>query len=145
MPRQKLNIGDIFLISDILPNYELLNPNSIRMGKIIYISKSFKKIIGFRVSLDSFEQTPEDITNIEFSDNVLYTSNQLLRDGDWKIIGNQPVSTKEDDLTLRLVSNRLYRLDDELEIIPVKDLKKCNYKPQGIDGFALIYQKINEL
>lgn len=142
MPKQKLNVGDIFLISDVILNNEPLKLETLKIGKIIYISESFKKIIGFLVSQDNFEQVPNDVIDIEFSDTVLYTSNQLLLDGQWKVIGKQNVSPREEDLTLRLVSNRLYRLDDELEIVPTKNLKK--YRKQLIDGFVLIYQKLNE-
>ena len=110
MPKQKLNVGDIFLISDVILNNEPLKLETLKIGKIIYISESFKKIIGFLVSQDNFEQVPNDVIDIEFSDTVLYTSNQLLLDGQWKVIGKQNVSPREEDLTLRLVSNRLYRL-----------------------------------
>ena len=86
MPKQKLNVGDIFLISDVILNNEPLKLETLKIGKIIYISESFKKIIGFLVSQDNFEQVPNDVIDIEFSDTVLYTSNQLLLDGQWKVI-----------------------------------------------------------
>ena len=50
MPKQKLNVGDIFLISDVILNNEPLKLETLKIGKIIYISESFKKIIGWKIT-----------------------------------------------------------------------------------------------
>lgn len=141
---QKLKVGDVFIISDVVIGDDVLSLNEKnRLGKVIFISKISKKVIGIVISKNTFVDIPIDINDVGFLDSVLYTGNQLLKRGDWGIVGNQLVSTKEEDLTYRLIGNSLWRLDSNLGVVPPNDIKR--YNKQLIYGFVALYKLINKL
>lgn len=142
--KNKINDGDIFVLSDIIIKDEVISlKNQHRLAKIIFISKMTKLMIAIVLSKDIFKEIPDNIDDVEFSDNVFYTGSQLLKSGDWKVIGNQPVTEAEKNLTLRMVGSSLYLLDEYLGVVPNNERKK--YNKQLISGIAALYYKINNV
>lgn len=142
--KNKINDGDIFVLSDIIIQDEIISLNNQhRLAKIIFISKMTKLMIAIVLSKDIFKEIPDNIDDVEFSDNVFYTGSQLLKSGDWKVIGNQPVTEAEKNLTLRMVGSSLYLLDEYLGVVPNNERKK--YNKQLISGIAALYYKINNV
>ncbi len=137
--------GNIFIISDVkMEDGTVLSlDKKIRLGKVVFVSKVTRKMIGIVISSDIFDKIPNEISHIHFGNEIFYTGNQFLRSGDWKIIGNQLVSKEEENLTVRLVGSSLRRLDIDLGIVPYQDRKK--YKKQYIKGLELLYENLNEL
>lgn len=144
MANNKIKSGDIFILSDVTVGKETLSiQNKIRLGKSYFLSKVFQRAIGIILSCDTFNEIPNDINEVKFTNTVFYTGNQLLKNGSWEIIGNQIVTKQEEDLTLRIVGCSLYKLDTELGIISNEDRKK--YQKQLIYGFGALYLVINQL
>lgn len=142
--KNKINDGDIFVLSDIIIKDEVISlKNQHRLAKIIFISKMTKLMIAIIISKDIFKEIPNNVENIEFSDNIFYTGSQLLKSGDWKVIGNQPVTEAEKNLTLRMVGSSLYLLDEYLGVVPNNERKK--YNKQLISGIAALYYKVNNV
>lgn len=142
--KNKINDGDVFVLSDIIIQDEIISLNNQhRLAKIIFISKMTKLMIAIVLSKDIFKEIPDNIDDVEFSDNVFYTGSQLLKSGDWKVIGNQPVTEAEKNLTLRMVGSSLYLLDEYLGVVPNNERKK--YNKQLISGIAALYYKINNV
>lgn len=142
--KNKINDGDVFVLSDIIIQNEIISLNNQhRLAKIIFISKMTKLMIAIVLSKDIFKEIPDNIDDVEFSDNVFYTGSQLLKSGDWKVIGNQPVTEAEKNLTLRMVGSSLYLLDEYLGVVPNNERKK--YNKQLISGIAALYYKINNV
>lgn len=142
--KNKINDGDIFVLSDIIIKDEVISlKNQHRLAKIIFISKMTKLMIAIVLSKDIFKEIPDNIDDVEFSDNVFYTGSQLLKSEDWKVIGNQPVTEAEKNLTLRMVGSSLYLLDEYLGVVPNNERKK--YNKQLISGIAALYYKINNV
>lgn len=142
--RKKVKLGDIFVFSDLTFNdqtYAL--SKKIRLGKIVFISKHTTWLIGIIPSCDTFAELPDNLDAIKFSNKIFYTDWYLLRDGTWEIIGNQEVTSDEEDLTLRRVGARLYHLDTDLGVVAKADLKK--YPNQLIYGYAILYESIDKL
>lgn len=142
--KNKINDGDVFVLSDIIIQDEIISLNNQhRLAKIIFISKMTKLMIAIVLSKDIFKEIPDNIDGVEFSDNVFYTGSQLLKSGDWKVIGNQPVTEAEKNLTLRMVGSSLYLLDEYLGVVPNNERNK--YNKQLISGIAALYYKINNV
>lgn len=142
--KNKINDGDVFVLSDIIIQDEIISLNNQhRLAKIIFISKMTKLMIAIVLSKDIFKEIPNNVENIEFSDNIFYTGSQLLKSEDWKVIGNQPVTEAEKNLTLRMVGSSLYLLDEYLGVVPNNERKK--YKKQLGYGFGALYNAINQL
>lgn len=142
--RNKVNNGDIFVLSDIKLQDEIIYLyKKNRLAKVIFISKKTKLMIAIILSKEIFKEIPNNTDDVEFSDNVFYTGSQLLKSGDWKVIGNQPVTESEKNLTLRIVGNSLYLLDEYLGIVSNNEKKR--YKKQLISGIGALYYKINEI
>lgn len=141
--KNKINDGDVFVLSDIILQDEIISlSNQHRLAKVIFISKIAKLTIAIVLSKDIFKEIPDNIDDVEFSDNVFYTGSQLLKSGDWKIIGNQPVTDSEKNLTLRMVGSSLYLLDEYLGVVPNNERKK--YNKQLVSGIGALYYKINK-
>lgn len=141
---RKINEGDVFIISNaLIDNEELSLKKTIRLGKVIFISKVTKRTIGIVISEDIFDEKPSDISNVKFIDKVFYTGDYLLKGRSWEIIGNQTVTDTEKDLTTRLIGNSLWRLDSNLGIVDNKDRKK--YVKQLIYGFEILYSIIDDI
>ncbi len=140
----KIKEGDIFIISDVIIGEQVCTLNKkVRLGKLIFISKITKQMIGILVSSNTFEKIPSEMSNISFDNKIYYTGNQLLRNGEWRIVGNQDVTEQEKDLTIRLTGSTLRRLDDDLGVVLHQDRKK--YNNQSIKGFGLFYKVLNEM
>lgn len=130
--------GDLFFINDIKFGKKILSLNNkYRVAKLIFISSYFKDMIGFIPSISSFSEKPEKLNEIEFMDNVIYTGNSELKNGNWEIIGHQEVSEKEKLLTMRRVGNAIMIKDEEIRICTDEDYTK--YKNQGIAGLAAVH------
>ena len=111
----------------------------------MFLSKITKKARGIIISHDTFSEipNPNSIYEIKFTNTILYTGNQFLKNGYWKIVGNQPVTEDEKDLTLRLIGNSLWKLDTNIGVVSNEDRKK--YNKQLIHGFGALYSIINQL
>ena len=139
----KISEGDIFIISDVMmPEFDLVLNKQARLGKIIFISKVSKQVIGIVISSTSLDSLSKDVSDVVFLDHIFYTGNQLLKSGDWSVVGNQIVTDSEKDLTLRMVGNSLWRLNDNLGVVAIENRK--NYKKQLIQGFGGLYENINK-
>ena len=146
MANKKIVEGDVFIFSDVTIGEETLSlKNQIRLGKVVFLSKITKKAIGVIISHDTFSEipNPNSINEIKFTNTIFYTGNQFLKNGYWEIVGNQPVTEAEKDLTLRLIGNSLWKLDTNLGVISNADRKK--YNKQLIHGFGALYSIINQL
>ena len=146
MANKKIVEGDVFIFSDVTIGEETLSlKNQIRLGKVVFLSKITKKAIGVIISHDTFSEipNPNSINEIKFTNTIFYTGNQFLKNGYWEIVGNQPVTEAEKDLTLRLIGNSLRKLDTNLGLISNEDRKK--YNKQLIPGFGALYSIINQL
>lgn len=141
----KAKEGDIFVLSDVTfedGDFISLN-NQHRLAKVIFVSKRTKLMIAIILSKVIFAEIPDNIGDVEFTDDVFYTGSQLLKSGDWKVIGNQPVTETEKNLTLRMVGSSLYLLDEYLGVVPHNERKK--YKKQLGYGFGALYYAINNM
>lgn len=143
MKKIKFKEGDLFFISEVLFRKELLSlGNKSRVGKLIYISSYFKDMIGFIPSINTYTEKPENIDNIKFMNEVLYTAHDQIKYGIWEVIGHKNVTQEEVLLTKRRVGNTIMIKDEEIRICTENDYKK--YKNQGIAGFkALHYLLMN--
>ncbi len=143
--KYRIKQGDIFIISDVTIEDEsiLALDKKIRLGKVVFSSKITRQMIGMIISCDVFDEAPSEISNIRFIDKIFYTGNQLLRSGEWQIIGNQNVKENEENLTIRLTGSTLRKMDIDLGVVSHQDRKK--YKQQSIEGFGLLYKNLNEL
>ena len=146
MANKKIVEGDVFIFSDVTIGEETLSlKNQIRLGKVVFLSKITKKAIGVIISHDTFSEipNPNSINEIKFTNTIFYTGNQFLKNGYWEIVGNQPVTEAEKDLTLRLIGNSLWKLDTNLGVISNEDRKK--YNKQLIHALGALYSIINQL
>lgn len=143
MKKIKFKEGDLFFVSEVLFRKELLVlGNKARVCKLIYISSYFKDMIGFIPSINTYTTKPENIDDIKFMDEVLYTAHDQIKYGVWDIIGHKDVTKEEVLLTKRRVANTIMIKDEEIRICTEEDYKK--YKNQGIAGFkALHYLLMN--
>lgn len=136
--------GDLFFINDIKIGRKILSlENKYRVGKLIFLSSYFEDMIGFIPSISSFSEKPKSLDKIEFMDEVIYTGNSELKNGNWEIIGHENISEKETLLTKRRVANAIMIKDDEIRICTEEDYKK--YKNQGIAGLGAVHYLLMNL
>ncbi|MGC7560413.1 hypothetical protein [Pasteurella sp. PK-2025] len=136
--------GSVFFIPDIEYARKKFSFNKkYRLGKLIYISRYFKNMIGFLPSKDVFESAPDDISEVEFLDYVIYTGNSELKNGNWEIIGHHNILEKEILLTKRRVGNVIMIRDEQIRICTEDDYTK--YKNQGIAGFGALHYLLMNL
>ncbi|MGC7560408.1 hypothetical protein [Pasteurella sp. PK-2025] len=100
-------------------------------------------MIGFIPSENIFCTIPNDLTEVKFLNNVIYTANSELKNGNWKIIGYQIITDDEIILTKRRVANAIMIKDDEIRIFIEDDYTK--YKNQGIAGFGALHYLLMNL
>lgn len=144
MTKQTVRAGDIFVIADTQLHGEILAlDKQIRLGKVIFKSKRTRAMIAMLISENTFSEIPANVSNIKFVDNVFYSLYHHVRNGAWQIIGRQPVTEHEEDLTLRLVGSTLYRLDEDLGVIADKKERK-KYPKQLLCYLGAIYIRINQ-
>lgn len=144
MSYKQIKSGDIFIISSIdIGNEKISLAKNTRLGKVIFVSKRTKGMIGLLISKFDFENIPIEIDDIEFVNKILYADWYYLRNGNWKIVGHQVVTEAEEDLTIRLTGTNLWRLDEYLGVIPKSELKKYNKQLQY--GFKILYSTIDQL
>ena len=144
MKNIKFKEGDLFFINDIKLGKKVFSfENKYRIGKLIYISYLFKDMIGFIPSEETFSTPPENLNELKFLKNVIYTGNLELQNGNWKIIGHQNITNDEIILTKRRVANAIMIKDDEIRICTDDDYQK--YKNQGIAGLAAVHYFLTNL
>lgn len=144
MKKIQFKEGDLFFINDIKVGKKVFSfENKYRLGKLIYISSLFKDMIGFIPSEDTFNTIPENLNEIKFLENVIYTGNSELKNSNWKIIGYQNITNNEITLTKRRVANAIMIKDDEIRICTDDDYKK--YKNQGIVGLAAVHYLLTNI
>ena len=144
MKNIKFKEGDLFFINDIKLGKKVFSfENKYRIGKLIYISSLFKDMIGFIPSEETFSTLPENLNELKFLKNVIYTGNLELQNGNWKIIGHQNITNDEIILTKRRVANAIMIKDDEIRICTDDDYQK--YKNQGIAGLAAVHYFLTNL
>ncbi|WP_424409910.1 hypothetical protein [Pasteurella sp. PK-2025] len=143
MKHKKFQEGDIFFINDISCKDEYLSFNGEhRIGKLVYLSSLFKKMIGFMPSKNTYSSIPSDL-KIEFLPIVMYTVDSELKNGNWTIISHQNVTDEEILLTKRRVGNVLMLKDQEIRVCTDDDYKK--YKNQGFAGLGAIHYLLRNL
>ena len=144
MKKIQFKEGDLFFINDIKVGKKVFSfENKYRLGKLIYISSLFKDMIGFIPSEDTFNTIPENLNEIKFLENVIYTGNSELKNSNWKNIGDQNITNNEITLTKRRVANAIMIKDDEIRICTDDDYKK--YKNQGIAGLAAVHYLLTNI
>ena len=144
MKKIQFKEGDLFFINDIKVGKKVFSfENKYRLGKLIYISSLFKDMIGFIPSEDTFNTIPENLNEIKFLENVIYTGNSELKNSNWKIIGYQNITNNEITLTKRRVANAIMIKDYEIIICTDDDYKK--YKNQGIAGLAAVHYLLTNI
>ena len=144
MKNIKFKEGDLFFINDIKLGKKVFSfENKYRIGKLIYISYLFKDMIGFIPSEETFSTLPENLNELKFLKNIIYTGNLELKNGNWKIIGHQNITNDEIILTKRRVANAIMIKDDEIRICTDDDYQK--YKNQGIAGLAAVHYFLTNL
>lgn len=144
MKKIQFKEGDLFFINDIKVGKKVFSfENKYRLGKLIYISSLFKDMIGFIPSEDTFNTIPENLNEVKFLENVIYTGNSELKNSNWKIIGYQNITNNEITLTKRRVANAIMIKDDEIRICTDDDYKK--YKNQGIAGLAAVHYLLTNI
>ncbi len=113
MKKIKIDVGDGFLIK-LDEEYSVL-------GIVMHISKSFKQsmMIGIFDKLLCIESNidPQTFAETQFFDTPNYTGTQLLKKGDWKIVGHFPELLEGKEIPLLRAGGSVYHKDDVVKIL----------------------------
>ena len=133
----KVNIGDVFYIK--------LDEEHYAVGIVMHISRSFKKgvIIGI---FDKLVQTiskfePQEFLSAPFFDSPNYTGIQILKEGDWPIVGNHPELLVEKEIPLLRAGGSVYHKDEVVKVLTNSSELK-NYVQLEVQGMFYIENKL---
>ncbi len=154
MTKPKLAAGAVFVIADVECHDTVLALKYWqRLSKVVFVGKGEGTLFGFIVSERVFDETlfdkpalddmAPDVAQVTFGNTMIYTFARFLKRGAWPIIGYQPVTDAEQQLTLHLVGSSLHFLDQNLGVVAAKDRKK--YPNQALSFFGAVYYHINLL
>lgn len=145
MSKIRFEEGNLFFINDLKIGDSILKFNGYRVGKIIYISEKFQDVIGFIPSNKEYKSISEaiDDKDITFNNTMIYTYNNELKNGNWKIIGTQNILPEETNLTMRRVANIVMIKDTHIRICTDEDYTL--YKNQRIAGVGAVHYYLTNL
>lgn len=133
----KYKEGDIFVIP--------LSNGKYAICQIIFAPKGmFKKVISFcTLSIQDDEKfnndgflTPIFVDVFGKKTQVIFTGNQNIRDGEWKIIGSVNLTEDKKKLKIFNYAGGVYNGEVEIKRIPVSEYH--NYTAMGVLGFELV-------
>lgn len=133
----KYKEGDIFVIP--------LSNGKYAICQIIFAPKGmFKKVISFcTLSIQDDEKfnndgflTPIFVDVFGKKTQVIFTGNQNIRDGEWKIIGSVNLTEDKKKLKIFNYAGGVYNGEVEIKRIPVSEYH--NYTAMGVSGFELV-------
>ena len=102
-------------------------------------------MIGFIPSNKEYKSISEaiDDKDITFNNTMIYTYNDELKNGNWKIIGTQNILPEETNLTMRRVANIVMIKDTHIRICTDEDYTL--YKNQRIAGVGAVHYYLTNL
>ncbi|GCF91379.1 immunity 26/phosphotriesterase HocA family protein [Shewanella sp. SW36] len=133
----KYREGDIFVIP-------LSNSNHAICQVVFSPKKKFKNIISFCVlsiqNDNSFVNddllSPICVEKFGKKTQVLFTGNQNISNGMWKIIDHVNLTEEKERLKIFNYAGGLYKGEEEIRRIPVSEYP--NYLTMGVSGFELV-------
>ncbi|KAA8995763.1 hypothetical protein FJU30_23735 [Affinibrenneria salicis] len=135
--RVKYKGGDIFSI--------LLSNGKYAICQIIFSPKGkFKQIIAFCVLFIQDNEyfindgilNPMSVEEFGNTTKVIFTGNQKMSNGLWKIIGHADLSEEKKQLRIFNYAGGLYNGEEEIRRIHVAEYP--NYTTMGVSGFELV-------
>lgn len=135
--RVKYKEGDIFVIP--------LSNEKYAICQVVFAPKGkFKQIIAFcTLSLQDNVEVNMDLLLIPLclekfgmKTRVIFTGNQNIRSGLWKIIGHIALTKDKEQLKIFTYAGGLYNGEEEIRRIPVSEYS--NYKTMEVSGFELV-------
>lgn len=133
----KYKEGDIFVIP--------LSNGEYAICHIVFVpSKKFKQAIGFCILslqnteelMDSGALTPLIFEKFGKEMKVIFTGNQNISKGVWKIIGYADLTEEKKQLKIFNYAGGLYNGEDEIRRLSVAEYP--NYTTMGVSGFELV-------
>ncbi|MCH1925752.1 immunity 26/phosphotriesterase HocA family protein [Shewanella sp. C32] len=134
---KKYNEGDIFVIP--------MNNEKFAICQIVCAFKGrFKKAFSFGViGIQSDSSMPNDSEFLTFKNSrgefdIIFSSSENIKNGDWIIIGNIPITQKKEALKIYQSAGNLYRCDEHIRVLNKEEYKSFNV--MGIAGYELVHQ-----
>ncbi|KHN49147.1 Imm26 family immunity protein [Pectobacterium fontis] len=133
----KYKDGDIFIIP--------LSNGKYAICQIVFSSKGkFKQIIAFCVLFiqddESFNNdallNPMSVDKFGKVTKIIFTGNQKISNGLWKIIGHTDLSEEKKQLRIFNYAGGLYNGEEEIRRIPIAEYP--NYTTMAVSGFELV-------
>ena len=133
----KYKEGDIFVIP--------LSNGKYAICHIVFApSKKFKQAIGFCILsiqqteevIDSGSLTPLSFEKFGKETKIIFTGNQNISKGVWKIIGHTDLTEEKKQLKIFNYAGGLYNGEDEIRRLSVAEYP--NYTTMGVSGFELV-------
>ncbi|MCG8710981.1 immunity 26/phosphotriesterase HocA family protein [Brenneria sp. 4F2] len=133
----KYKEGDIFAIP--------LSNGKYAICQIIFSPKGkFKQVIAFCLLFIQNDETfnkngllnPMSIDKFGKAIKVIFTGNQKISNGLWKIVGYTNLSEEKKKLRVFNYAGGLYNGEEEIRRIPVSEYP--NYATMGVSGFELV-------
>ncbi|MDX5631166.1 MULTISPECIES: Imm26 family immunity protein [unclassified Brenneria] len=133
----KYREGDIFSIP--------LSNGKYAICQIIFSPKGkFKQVIAFCLLFIQDDEefnndgllNPMSIEKFGKATKVIFTGNQKINNGLWKIIGYADLSEEKKKLRIFNYAGGLYNGEEEIRRIPVSEYP--NYTTMGVSGFELV-------
>ena len=135
--RVKIKNGDVFRIQ--------LNEKNYTLGIVLHVSKVFKQsaLVGIfdRPLSHSSEVDPQSLINTQFYDVPNYTGTQMMKQGEWPILGNFPEMLKGREIPLLRASYHIYYKDEVIKTLTDPDQLKEYTELQG-QGKLYILNKL---
>src|SRR4051812_7830714 len=106
-PRKDVRIGDVLAIP--------LGDASVAAGVVLHVSKRIRDgiIVGYVDRLfPSIEAIDVGTLDGSFTHGPQYTSAQMVREGDWPVVGQRPDLANPDRVPVLRIATTLYRGDE---------------------------------
>lgn len=114
MTRPRISLGDIALI----PASNCYVP-----AKVLYLSKRYKKVILLGIYKMAIATKRMPSTLPEDFAHLVYTSQEMISEGDWFLVGNEPLRSTQHGLAKRIVAGDVWLDDEYLGAASERDLQ----------------------
>ncbi|WP_033577392.1 immunity 26/phosphotriesterase HocA family protein [Dickeya chrysanthemi] len=138
---KKYNEGDVFVIP--------MNNEKFAICQIVCAFKGrFKKAFSFGViGIQADCSMPNDSEFLTFKNsrgefNIMFSSPENIKNGDWVIIGNIPLTQKKETLKIYQSAGNLYQCDEYIRALNKEEYKSFNV--MGVAGYELVHQYLSQ-
>ncbi|PHI31737.1 hypothetical protein [Budvicia aquatica] len=130
----KISVGDVIMIP--------IAKVGIVPAQVLFVSKKYKNVIQMGVYQTCLTSSNDEFNYSDSFCELIYTSQEMIKKGDWILIGNHLVAEQYKDSSLRNVAGSLYINDDFIRRLAPDEYSK--YPKMLVSGRGAVENRIRK-